>query len=43
VLGLRVIDADFAGRRFSVLAVRRAAHADPGIDWLLKSIRAAVA
>ena len=42
MLGLQIIDADFAGPRFAVLAVRRAGHIDAGIDWLLKSVRAAV-
>jgi DNA-binding transcriptional LysR family regulator len=42
VLGLQIIDADFAGPRFAVSAVRRAGHADAGIDWLRAAIRAAV-
>lgn len=42
VLGLQIIDADFAGPSFAVSAVRRAGHADPGIDWLLAAVRAAV-
>jgi DNA-binding transcriptional LysR family regulator len=42
VLGLQIIDADFAGPRFAISAVRRAAHADAGIDWLLAAIRTAV-
>jgi DNA-binding transcriptional LysR family regulator len=41
ILDLQVIDADFAGPRFAVSAVRRAGHADPGVDWLLAAIRAA--
>jgi len=41
-LGLQIIDADFAGPRFQILAVRRAAHLDPGLDWLLTAVRAAV-
>lgn len=42
VLGLQVIDADFAGPRFDVSVVRRAGTADAGITWLLASIREAV-
>jgi len=42
VLGLQIIDADFAGPRFAVSAVRRTGHADAGIDWLLAAIRTAV-
>jgi len=42
VLGLQVIDADFAGPRFAVSAVRRAGHADAGVNWLLAKVRAAV-
>jgi DNA-binding transcriptional LysR family regulator len=41
-LGLQIIDADFAGPHFTVLAVRRAGHADTGVDWLLAAIRTAV-
>ncbi|HEX2890596.1 LysR family transcriptional regulator [Vineibacter terrae] len=41
-LGLQVIDTRFAGPRFMVSAVRRAGHADAGLDWLLSAIRAAV-
>lgn len=41
-LRLQIIDASFAGPRFAVSAVRRAAPADAGIDWLLGAIRAAV-
>jgi DNA-binding transcriptional LysR family regulator len=42
VLGLQVIDTDFAGPRFKVSAVRRAGHADAGIDWLTAKVRDAV-
>jgi LysR family transcriptional activator of mexEF-oprN operon len=42
VLGLQIIDADFAGPRFEVFAVRRAGHADAGIDWLVAALRNAV-
>jgi hypothetical protein len=42
VLGLQIIDADFAGPRFAVSAVRRAGHADAGIDWLIAAVRTAV-
>lgn len=42
VLGLQIVDADFAGPRFDVSAVRRAGAADAGIDWLLAAIREAV-
>ncbi len=42
LLGLQVIDADFAGPRFKVLAVRRAGHVDASLDWLRAAIRAAV-
>jgi DNA-binding transcriptional LysR family regulator len=42
MLGLQIIDAKFAGPRFAVSAVRRSGHADPGIDWLLTAIRAAL-
>ena len=42
-LKLQVIDADFAGPRFAVSAVRRLGDADPAIDWLLGAVRAAVA
>jgi len=41
-LGLQVIDADFAGPRFAISAVRRAGQADAGLDWLLATIRSAV-
>jgi len=41
VMGLQIIDADFAGPRFKVSAVRRLGEADPGISWLLDVIRAA--
>jgi len=41
-LGLQIIDADFAGPRFDVSAVRRAGHADAGIDWLVSAVRATV-
>ena len=41
VLGLQIIDADFAGPRFAVSAVRRAGHADAGIDWLIAAVRTA--
>src|SRR5262245_17158203 len=41
-LGLLIIDADFAGPRFEVWAVRRGGHADAGIDWLIGAVRAAV-
>jgi len=37
-LGLQIIDADFAGPRFEVWAVRRAGHADAGIDWLAGAV-----
>jgi DNA-binding transcriptional LysR family regulator len=42
VLQLQIIDADFAGPRFAVSAVRRAGHSDSGIDWLVAAVRAAV-
>jgi DNA-binding transcriptional LysR family regulator len=42
-LKLQVIDADFAGPRFAISAVRRAGDADPGVDWLIGAVRAAVA
>jgi len=42
VLGLQIIDADFAGPRFAVSAVRRAGHGDAGIDWLIAAVRTAV-
>jgi DNA-binding transcriptional LysR family regulator len=42
VLGLQIIDADYAGPRFEVFAVRRAGQADAGIDWLVAAVRAAV-
>jgi DNA-binding transcriptional LysR family regulator len=42
-LGLQVVDADFAGPRFTVSAVRRAGHADAGLDWLVAAVRAAMA
>jgi DNA-binding transcriptional LysR family regulator len=41
VLGLQIIDADFAGPHFEVSAVRRTGHADAGIDWLTAAVRAA--
>jgi DNA-binding transcriptional LysR family regulator len=41
-LGLQVIDADFAGPRFTISAVRRAGQADAGIDWLLAAVRTAL-
>jgi len=41
LLKLQIIDADFAGPRFAVSAVRRAGRADAGIDWLLGAVRAA--
>lgn len=42
ILGLQIVDADFAGPRFTVSAVRRARHADAGVDWLLSAVRRAV-
>jgi DNA-binding transcriptional LysR family regulator len=39
VLGLQMIETDFAGPRFAVSAVRRIGHADAGIDWLLAAVR----
>lgn len=41
-LGLQIIDADFAGPRFEVSAVRRAGHVDAGVDWLTAKVREAV-
>src|SRR5262249_28197247 len=41
-LKLQVIDADFAGPRFAISAVRRSDDADAGIDWLLARVRDAV-
>ncbi len=40
--GLQIIDADFAGPRLTISAVRRAGHVDPGIDWLIGAVRQAV-
>lgn len=42
VLGLQIVDADFSGPRFTVSAMRRARHADAGIDWLLSAVRRAI-
>jgi DNA-binding transcriptional LysR family regulator len=42
-LKLQIIDADFAGPRFAISAVRRAGEADPGVDWLLGAVRSAAA
>jgi LysR family transcriptional activator of mexEF-oprN operon len=41
-LGLQIVDADFAGPRFTISAVRRAGHVDAGVEWLLAAVRAAV-
>ena len=40
--GLQIVDADFAGPRFTVSAVRRMQHADAGVDWLLSAVRRVV-
>lgn len=42
VLGLQIIDADFAGPRFEVSAIRRMGQADAGVDWLMAKVRDAV-
>jgi DNA-binding transcriptional LysR family regulator len=42
VLGLQIIDVDFAGPRFEVSAVRRTGQADAGVDWLTAKVRDAV-
>lgn len=42
LLGLQVINPPFEPFRIEVKAVRRAGHADAGVDWLLDRIRDAV-
>jgi len=42
VLGLQIIDADFAGPCFEVSTVHRTGQADAGIDWLTAKVRDAV-
>jgi DNA-binding transcriptional LysR family regulator len=41
-LGLQVLEPPYPPFRFTVLAVRREGDADPGCDWLMQKIRAAV-
>ena len=43
LLKLQIIDADFAGPRFTVSLVRRSGDLDPGIDWLIAAVRSAAA
>jgi DNA-binding transcriptional LysR family regulator len=41
-LGLQILDPPFEPFRFTVQAVRRADTVDPGVDWLLEQLAAAV-
>ena len=41
-LGLQVLDPPFEPFRFTVQAIRRADVVDPGVDWLLEQLAAAV-
>lgn len=41
-LGLQVLDPPFRPFRFTVQAVRRAGAADPGLDWFMAELSAAV-
>lgn len=41
-LGLQVLDPPFRPFRFTVQAVRRANQPDPGLDWLMTRLAAAV-
>ena len=41
-LGLQVIEPPFDADMPPVQAVRRAGAADPGVDWLLEKVRAAL-
>jgi DNA-binding transcriptional LysR family regulator len=41
-LGLQVLDPPYPPFRFTVQAVRRAATADAGVDWLMQKLAAAV-
>ena len=41
-LGLQVLDPPFPPFRFTVQAVRRAGAADPGLDWFMTKLSAAI-
>ena len=42
MLGLQVMDPPFEPMRLSVEAARRSGTDDPGVDWFLDQVRAAV-
>jgi DNA-binding transcriptional LysR family regulator len=43
VLGLQVLDAPFVGNAMDIAVARRKSRHDPGADWFLEEVRAAVA